>query len=88
MANTRNFTEISRRYERDSLVRKAASGETGAAEDLGRREQFDAIFCNSAAQWFRAPAQSDGQKTPVTYRTPPTPFSLESHLLQEFTRIP
>jgi trans-aconitate methyltransferase len=113
-----DFTEISRRYERDSLVQKAAaevllslldlapgedvldlgcgtghiarriaeltSGrvlgldpspgmiaeatsrhgsarvafEVEAAEDLGAEGAFDAIFCNSALQWFRDPARA------------------------------
>jgi trans-aconitate methyltransferase len=110
-----DFTEISRRYEKDSLVQKAAAEilfgllelgpledvldlgcgtghlahrisqvtagrivgidpsagmveqarakhggerirfEVRAAEDLEAREQFDAIFCNSALQWFKEP---------------------------------
>jgi ubiquinone/menaquinone biosynthesis C-methylase UbiE len=113
-----DFTEISRRYERDSLVQRAAaevllalldlgpsddvldlgcgtghlsrrlgeltSGrvlgvdpspgmiaeasarhgtarvafEVGAAEDLVAQASFDAIFCNSALQWFRDPARA------------------------------
>jgi len=30
----------------------------GAAEDLDEVEQFDAILCNSAMQWFRNPARA------------------------------
>jgi trans-aconitate methyltransferase len=113
-----DFTEISARYERDSLIQKSAAEkliglidirrndrvldlgcgtgsltrriksmtagnvvgvdpsegmvreaegkrdgldityETRSAEDLGYHEEFTAIFCNSAFQWFRAPHQA------------------------------
>ncbi len=113
-----DFTEISRRYERDSLVQKAAAEillgllalgpeedvldlgcgtghltrrlaalttgrvvgrdpspgmiaearahhadgrtpfEVGAAEELDAPGRFDAVFCNSAMQWFQEPARA------------------------------
>jgi ubiquinone/menaquinone biosynthesis C-methylase UbiE len=113
-----DFTEISRRYERDSLVQRAAADvllslldlrqgedvldlgcgtghlarriseltsgrvlgidpsagmiaeassrhgsarvafQIGEAEELGAQGSFDAIFCNSALQWFRDPARA------------------------------
>ena len=113
-----DFTEISARYERDSLIQKSAAEkligmidirrndrvldlgcgtgsltrriksmtdgnvvgvdpsegmvheaeskrdgldityETKSAEELGYHEEFTAIFCNSAFQWFRAPHQA------------------------------
>ena len=34
---------------------------TGSAEDLDMPGQFDAIFCNSAFQWFTEPRQGDRQ---------------------------
>lgn len=32
--------------------------EVGSAEELAAREEFDAIFCNSAFQWIRDPARA------------------------------